>query len=289
MKAQKKASALAGQPWDSWLLKKSALYRRSRRAFLAIGGFHVATFLSSPRSLASLTLIEKKLQYNPVADELEWSQKDRIQRNDRAHFELLRTFTNNVYHEQNHRTLWEFMQTRGYYCPGNRGAARRYLNFTESLIVILDFALGDELGLKVGAELYSQGVIYSPGSDFRKIYKPSKREYRNYLQAVAHAVFLRLEGMHPEDIPIAIHKLFQVNGEGQVKHAINRAFLLDALFVELTNPVWQRKNLSAVIQRLGAPKKGRQAEKSLVLPNREPLNHAQAYLITENWLEFFGL
>ena len=276
---------LIGQPWDSFLLKKSSLYRKSRALFRAQKGIALPTLLSSPRSLSSAGLIENQIEYSPLDRELTWTYQDRIQRKDLKHREIVRSFTTNVFHEQNHRILWKHLVKDGFYCPQKRKAAHRFLNLVESLVVILDFALSDQLGLKQGRALYHQGVIYSPGSDFLTRYQPSRREYRNYLQAVLHTVYLRLEGMHPDDIPDAIREVFSQNHRGHVDQAIRRAFLLDDLFVELTNPIWQNRHIKAVMAAFSPPR----GKSALVLPDREPSHHAQGYVIAEGWMEKFGL
>lgn len=273
------------QPYDQFLLKKSRLYLRSRTLFNKQGGIAVPTLLSSPRSLSSAALIENKIEYSPLARELEWSCNDPVQKRDRKHFATLRTFVTSVFHEQNHRILWRHLIEQEHFCPQTREAAHRYLNLIESLIVILDFALGDELGLKTGRMLYERGVIYSPGSDFKNRFKPSRREYRNYLQAVAWTVYLRLEGLHPEDIAPAVYDTFKLGNSKHTAHAIKRAFLLDEMFINLTNPIWQRRHVGKVMQAF----KPNRNQRTLHLPRRQPTNNLETYIIIESWLNTFNL
>lgn len=266
---------LPGQPWDSWLLRSSPLYRRSRELFIKQGGQARATLISHARSLGSATLLENRVDYSPLEAELQWAHSDRV---------ALRSLTTNVFHEQNHRVLWSFLRSRSVYCPTSRAVAPRFLNLAESLIVILDFALGDQLGVRKSRELYAAGVIYSPGSDFLTRRRATRVEYRAYLRAVLHAVYFRLEGLHPEDVPGAVRAGMPEMKSAHLGHAVGRAFKLDDLFVELTNPGWQREHLSAVIQAFRPPR----GKSGLRLERRELISARLDPIITD-WLKYFAI
>ncbi len=279
---------LEGQPFDEELLQASALYRRSRELYLKQGGTYEAALLSSPRSLGSLTLIRNHIEYTPLARELAWSLKDPIERKTRKHFELVRTFVTSVFHEQSHRILWKILQDRGLHCPTDPAGARRFLNLAESLVIALDMALGDSLGAAMGMRLYEQGVIYNPGTGgFARLARRrrARRIYRNALQASFHATYLCLQGMHPEDIPNAVRVQFPMLSDRVREASVRRALTLDPLFVELTNPVWQKKHTRAVVRAFG-PAKG---SRPLALPARTAVQSPEAYLLGETWFATMGL
>ncbi|MGE0615927.1 MAG: hypothetical protein AB7P04_09815 [Bacteriovoracia bacterium] len=277
--------ALPQQPYDELLLKRSRLYRRSRELYRAQGGTFEAALWSSPRSLGSPLLLENHIGYSPLGAELEWSLTDRLQKREKKHLEQVRSFVTNVFHEQSHRILWRHFREAGIACPQSREEAFRFLNLVEALVVILDMALGDDLGMRVARPLYGLGVVYNPGSTFMSPRKLGPRGYRNALQVALHATYLRLEGMHADDIPGAVRAAFPGLSPKLVDAATRRALLIEPLFVELTNPIWQKRHVK-VVMREWAPRRG---AKPLRLPHRKPTENHQAYLIAETWLARFGL
>lgn len=281
----KKSLVLNEQPYDAELLKKSRLYLKSRKLFLAQKGSFSPQLLSSPRSLGSLTLIKNKIEYSPLATELEWSITDKIQKKDLKHFEQIRSYVTNVFHEQNHRILWTHLTRERLYCPEKPEPTFRFLNLIESLVIILDMALGDELEPKAAASLYEMRVTYSPGSPFMRKLKVRTLSYRNALQIALHTTYLRLCGLHIEDIPPTVHKMFSSLDSDLVGAAIERSLLIDPLFVELTNPIWQKKHSKEVSRAFQAPRK----QKPLILSARKPLDDLLGRQIFEKWLQLFEL
>lgn len=273
------------QPCDALLIRKSALYRKSRARFLEIGGTFHAKLLSSPRSLSSIGLIRNHIDYSPVAAELEWTMTDALQKKDKKHFETVRSFVTSVFHEQNHRILWRFLSEHRLACPQSKDAAHRYLNLIESLVVMIDWALGDELGPKLGHEVYFKGPIYNPGSDFMSKKKLKKRGYRNALHAGLHATYLHLEGIHPDDLLPSLISAFPEMSPKLLRKIADRTKLIDPLFVNLTNPVWQKKHVKNVMKTF-RPKKG---DGTIDLMKRTTQYQPQAYFIAETWFEHCGL
>ena len=193
--------ALSEQPFDSLLLRESAVFKRSRELYLKQGGRYLATLVSSPRTLTSPVLLEQRIEYTPITSELNWAATDRIEKESRL--TELRTYCTNLFHEQNHRILWKFLPPP-HRSPGN---VARYLNLVESLIVAIDMALGDELGHGVSRFFYLTGVTYDPGTDILGD-GLSMREYRNYLHACSYATFMKLEFYDAADIKKAISRLY---------------------------------------------------------------------------------
>ncbi len=268
--------ALPQQPFDSLLLARSPLYRRSREQFLAQKGVLDPALLSSPRSLSGAILLENRIQYSPTEAELLWTAQETRESIERL-LEL-RTFTTSVFHEQSHRLLWSFLP------PPTRGAEsiRRYLNFIESLVVMTDMALSDALGPTLARPLYLVGSIYDPGSMARKAAR-SKPEYRRYLLAAMHATYLNLELYNPADIERIIPALF--GKSSLVVRATRRALNLDRQFVLQTNPIWQHRNQKAIEaffrkqDRLAPTSRGR-----LDLPD-DPFQHGHSVFWAERWLD----
>jgi hypothetical protein len=269
-------SLLLGQPFDGHLLALSPLYRRSRKLFIELGGSFVPSLISSPRTLTSPSLLAKVIEYSPIEAEYCWAAVDRRERQNSDHLLRLRTYASSLFHEQNHRILLELIPS----APPEAKPLRRYLNFMESLVVILDMALGDELG-HLSSLFYTTGVTYDPGTDIKKELK-QKRHYRNYLQAALHATYLNLEFYHPDDIGEIIRHLFPMLNRF-ADRASNRSVQLDREFIEKTNPFWQKKHLKFVRQTLIRPN-----QEPLIL-SQDPLDHRLQYLWAEKWFDVMGL
>jgi hypothetical protein len=269
-----RAGALDEQPFDSLLLARSPLYRRSRREFVAAGGTFAPALLSSPRTLGSIALLSRRLEYSPVASELRFAALDSREARDPERLLELRTYVTSLFHEQNHRLLWDWLPPP----PASGAALRRYLNFVEAVVVALDMALADGLGA-LARPLYLCGSIYDPGTEVRGELG-RKRDYRNYLQAAMHATFLNLELYEPAWIARAAGVLFPALGSWAPRAAA-RATRLDRAFVERTNPIWQRRHSREVARRFhraGALGLG-----------ADPLDNRQQYLLFEGVLDRMGL
>jgi hypothetical protein len=208
-----------------------------------------------------------------------WAATDPIERRNARHLLTLRTYVGSLFHEQNHRSLWNILPPP----PRDPQGIRRYLNFAESLVISTDMALGDELGPKLARSLYLTGTIYDPGTDIRAL-GLNRREYRNYLQAATHATYLNLEHYDPEQIGRGIAALFPNLGKLS-ERASKRSGNLDRSFVWKTNPAWQRKHRDKVAQVLASKRKG---EPPLVLPD-DPMDNRLQYLLAEKWFETLGL
>jgi hypothetical protein len=290
--------ALPGQPLDTHLLSISPLFKKSRQAYLETGGDFEAALISSPRSLSSVSLVQAKIQYSPIHDELLWAGTDARQKNDPQHLMMLITFTTSLFHEQNHRILWRLLPPPP---EADKGALRRYLNFAESLVITLDMALGDELGPKLASLFYFSGATYDPGTTVKFDIGPStaknKRVYRNYLQAALHATYLNLELYNAENIENGIHSLFPTLG-ALAARAAKRSANLDPMFINLTNPEWQNLHWKTVIRALhdlhassGPSRESSQTAMPspvLLIPDHPLENHFQ-YLYAEKMFDLLGL
>jgi hypothetical protein len=288
VKSKPHSQALPEQPFDQQLLALSPLYRRSRELYLKGGGKYRAALVSSPRTLSSPILLEQLIEYSPIERELVWAATDPVQSRDAQqlqHLMTLRTYASSLFHEQSHRILWRMLPPPPPLTgtgKGSKAAAglRRYLNFVESLVIILDMALGDELGPALASVFYLSGVTYDPGTDAGR--GLSRREYRNYLQAALHATYLNLEMYDPEQISRGIAPMFPQAGE-LAERAARRSGNLDRGFVTRTNPHWQRKHRVAVSNALS-----RLPGEPLELPE-DPMDNRLAYLFAERWFDAFGL
>src|SRR5262249_23611656 len=145
----------------------------------------------------------------------------------------IRNYTSSLFHEQNHRLLWNFLPPP----PSYREGILRYLNLTEALVIAMDMALGDELGSKLARVFYLSVAIYDPGTEFRFQKNVSKSQYRDYLKVAFYSTYLILQGEDPGVVLKTIEALFPKLD--LAKNAISRANQLDASFIEVTNPNWQ--------------------------------------------------
>jgi hypothetical protein len=275
--------SLSEQPFDSHLLKASRLWLRSRKTFLEQGGSFYPTLVSSPRTLTSPILVEQKIEYSPIERELIWAATDPVESANSSSLKTLlltRTFCTSLFHEQNHRILWNFLPAP----TRSEKEVGRYLNAVESLVVALDMALGDELTHGVARVFYLSGITYNPGTNIHAD-RFSKRAYRNYLHASLYTTYLKLQMYDDEDIRKVVHALFPGDGEHKrlTERAIRRSLRLDDMFVRITNPMWQEKHIKTVIKTLG-----RKGPKTLRFPENAMDNHLH-YLWAEQWFEFMGL
>jgi hypothetical protein len=268
---------LPEQPFDLHLLHWSRLYQQSRKLFKEGHGSFLGTLVSSPRSLSSPILLEPRVEYSPIEKELVWSATNPSESKNLDRLLMLRTYVSSLFHEQNHRILWNHLPS----APSDPNELRRYLNFAESLVIVTDMALGDELGPKLASLFYLTGATYDPGTSVR-LELQDRRMYRNYLQAALHSTFLILELYDPADVLQAIPNLFPMLG-GYAKRAVIRSGNLDASFIQNTNLKWQTNNANLLRKVLC-----KKAKKVLSIAE-DPFDFREPYLIAEKWFDLFHL
>lgn len=274
----KSTMGLPEQPFDYHLLNCSSLFRRSRRLYLANNWSFIPSLISTPRTLSSPILLEPVVEYSPIERELIWAATDLRGSKSFEKILMLRTFCSSLFHEQNHRILWSILPP-----SSNKFASlRRYLNFAESLVIIMDMALADQMGPDLASLFYLIGVTYDPGTYVYQEVR-SRREYRNYLQAALHATYLTLEFFDSAEIPRGIKALFPELDSGLADRAVQRSGNLDRAFVAGTNPLWQKKHRHALFQKL-CTKSGA----GLDLPSN-PMDNREQYLIAEKWFNLMGI
>lgn len=270
-------------PFDAQLLEASSLYRSSRKFYFALGGVFKSRVCSTMRGLSAQDLFKDQIDYTPSFSEMLWF-KD-------FHFEVadpqeeVRSLTRfneiSLYHEQNHRVIWRLLPP----APKEKEDLRRYLNFAESLVVILDLALGDQLGLKKSKVFERMKVIYrSAGKE--KYLALSKSAYRDYLLALFIATYYALETIHYDDIPQAVS--FVMRGRvSTYRDAVKRALEINELFTRVTNPMWQDRYWQEAAKKLEKIQKGSNQD-TLYLPE-DPLDIAEDLYLVRGILEYFGL
>lgn len=218
--------------FDAQLLALSPLYRASRKKYLALGGAFKPSLCSTMRSLSTHDLFKNEIEYSPVQSEILWLA-DYIENLPEPDQDLaaLRHYSDiSVYHEQNHRIFWNLLPP----APNERGALRRYLNFAESLVVTMDIAFGDQVGLALSGSMERLNLLYRPGVDS----KIKASSYGPYLLSFFFATYLVLEQVNSRDILKAVN--YVLGDELNVnKKAVQRAKELNKQFSEVTNPQWQ--------------------------------------------------
>lgn len=281
--AKYKKLALPEYPFDNQLLHASRLYRDSRAMYLELGGTFQARVCSTMRALSAQDLFKDEIDFTPSESELVWFKNFAFEVSDPEEEILSLTRFNEIslFHEQNHRVIWRLLPP----APSEQADLCRYLNFAESLVVMIDLALGDELGAKNSAALERLRVIYRPGG-IDTWAKKSKTVYRNYLLALLAATYYNLEQMHTDDILKAVDYIFP--GQKKMnKDAVNRSLELSELFSRVTNPLWQDrywKDAGLKLKKIHAKSK----EEKLYMPE-DPLDLEAEFFFANKILDYYGL
>ncbi|MBC7420977.1 MAG: hypothetical protein H7328_09640 [Bdellovibrio sp.] len=270
-------------PFDRQLLNLSPLYRESRKLYLQLGGKFSARVCSTMRGLSAQDIFKDEIEYTPAASEMQWF-KDFGHNMSDANEEiaaLIRFTEISIFHEQNHRVIWRLLPPT----PDKKEDVCRYLNFAESLVVNLDMALGDQLGVKLSETFERMRIIYHPsGND--EFNKKSKAEYRKYLLAILATTYYALEILHNDDIPKAVD--YVLPGQKATNRvAVRRGLQLSELFSRVTNPEWQNiywQSSQKKLTKIQANSK----EDTLYLPT-DPLDLEEEFVIAHRVFDYFGL
>ncbi len=270
-------------PFDHQLLTASSLYRESRKSYVSLGGAFSAKVCSMMRGLSDQDLFKNVIEYTPSFSEIMWFQQ---RPNDVTEpLEELRALARfneiSVYHEQNHRVIWQLLPP----APPEPRDLSRYLNFAECLVVVLDLALGDQLGLQNSKIFQGLNLIYRHGGQHPWA-QVSKSSYRKYLLALLCATYYALEWMHDDDILKAVDYVLP-NQKKANRAAITRGKELSELFTRVTNPEWQQRNLKISGQKL-KKMHFQSKEDPLYLPE-DPLDLEEEFIIARSIFDHYGL
>ncbi len=270
-------------PFDLQLLSLSAVYRESREQYIELGGRYSPRIASTMRSLSAQDLFADEIDYTPAATELGWFANNVEDVHDPIEevTALERFNTISVFHEQNHRILWRLLPP----APKNEFAFGRYLNFSESLVVMLDLALADQIGPNLSPAFERMKVIYRAGRVSKKS-SSSKAIYRDYLVAAQFATYLILELVNPDDVLAAVD--YVLPGQKPLnREAVARAFDISELFTRITNPQWQERYAKSARKSLAKMHKGSD-DIAFELP-KDPLDFEDEVALVRYVLEQFGL
>ncbi|AZZ38337.1 hypothetical protein CIK05_09195 [Bdellovibrio sp. qaytius] len=270
-------------PFDVQLLNLSSLYRHSRKLYLKLGGVFSPKLCSTMRGLSTQDLFKNEIEYTPALSELKWMCELGYQVNgaDDHIYSLLQFTEISVFHEQNHRIIWRELPP----VPEEKEDVQRYLNFAESLVVTLDMALGDQLGLKLSTAFERMKVIYHPGAKDSPA-KSSKAEYRKYLLGILATTYYALETMHHDDVAAAVD--YVLPGQKALnRKAVKRGLTLSELFARVTNPGWQNIFWKSGQQKLQKIQAGDKAD-TFYLP-ADPLDLEEEFVVALRIFDHFGL
>lgn len=274
---------LSEYPFDLQLLSSSRLYRESRKLYLSLGGIFSPRVCSTMRSLSAQDLFKDEISFTPSFSELTWFSNHVHEVSDpEAEVVALSRFNEiSLYHEQNHRVLWRLLPP----APKEERDLCRYLNFAESLVVMLDLALGDELGPKLSPVFERMKVIYRSGGK-KPTWARSKKEYRQYLLALMCTTYYALEVVHDDDILKAVD--YVLPGQKKMnREAVQRGLELSELFTRVTNPLWQERYWQEAQKKLAKMHSGSD-EEPLYLPE-DPLDLEEEFVLASRVFEYFGL
>jgi len=266
-------------PFDLQLLTASRLYRASREMYLELGGTFAPRLSSMMRSLSAQDLFKDEIDYTPSATELAWfrDHHDEVAQPQDDVAALSHYNEISLFHEQNHRVIWRMLPPP----PKDARAIGRYLNFAESLVVMLDLALGDELGAKTSTTAERMKVVYRTGAT--RAY--TKKQMRESLVAIQFASYCVLEEIDRRDLLKAVN--YVLPGQAQMnKNAVKRSLDINELFTRVTNPEWQKRNWKTVTKKLAKFHTG--TAQPLELP-QDPLDLDQEFAITRQVLAAYGL
>lgn len=270
-------------PFDNQLLCLSRMYRESRKLYLSLGGAFNASLCSTMRSLSAQDLFKDEISYTPSATEFLWFKDHQEDVADPAEEmeSLIRYSGISLYHEQNHRVVWRVLPP----APSEERDLCRYLNFAESLVVVLDLALGDELGRKLSPVFERLKVIYRPGGE-NKWHGESKKVYRQYLLALLCTTYYALELINYDDILKAVD--YVLPGQKALnKQAVRRGLELSEHFTRITNPLWQERHWKVAQKKLGKMHEGSN-EAALYLPE-DPLELEAEFFFAHRLFDLYGL
>ena len=274
---------LSEYPFDAQMLSLSPLYYKSRKAYLKLGGEFVPAVCSTMRSLSTQDLFKNEIHYSPMHSEMVWLYENVNNFSDTdeqvsavQHFHAI-----SIFHEQNHRVVWQLMPK----APADKINLRRYLNFAESLVVMLDLALADQINPKVSKALERMSLLYRPAGS-TTLQKLSTQDYRQYLRAAFTATYCTLERIHPDDVSKVVNYVLPENKKLN-KQAVSRGKELNEDFTEVTNPGWQELYWqSAAVKLKGLQAKSKQG--ALILPE-DPLDLDSEFNIVEKVLNYFEI
>ncbi len=275
--------ALDEYPLDAQLLHASSLYRASREMYLELGGVFEAKVCSTMRSLSAQDLFADVIQYSPSWSELLWFRDHSQELADPdKELEALGRFNEiSLYHEQNHRILWRLLPP----APKDATGFRRYLNFAESLVVVLDLALGDELGKKLSPIYEDLKVIYRSGGE-HSYHTKDRTTYRKYLLAMVCATYCTLELVNPEDVGKVVDYVFP--GQKKMnKEATARSLEINELFTRVTNPQWQERYWQQAQKKLA--KIHKPSKEVTFQITADPLDLENEFAIALRVFEYFGI
>ena len=269
--------------FDMQLLNLSALYRQSRKLYLKLGGEFTPSMSSTMRGLSTHDLFKNNIQYTPALSEMKWMHEFGYQVGGAGDqiYALMQFTEISIFHEQNHRIIWRELPP----VPEEKEDVRRYLNFAESLVVTLDMALGDQLGLELSKAFEHMKVIYHPGAKDSPV-NETRAEYRKYLLAILTSTYYALEGMHYDDVAKAVD--YVLPGQKTLnRKAVKRALSLSEHFVRVTNPEWQNLYWKSGQEKLQKIQKGSK-EDVFYLPT-DPLDLEEEFVVALRIFEHFGL
>lgn len=272
---------LSEYPFDHQMLTLSPLYNKSRKTYIELGGKFVAAVCSTMRSLSTQDLFKNEIHFSPMQSEIVWLYENAASLADVEEqlYAVLHFHAISIFHEQNHRIIWQLMPKARL----DKTNMRRYLNFAESLVVMLDLALADQINPQVSKALERLSLLYRPAGN-TKIQKLPPKEYREYLRAAFAATYYTLERIHKEDILKAVDYVLPKNKKLN-KLAVKRGLELNKDFVEVTNPGWQELYWqSAAVNLTKIHKKSK--ESVLILP-QDPLDLETEFNIVERVLNYF--
>lgn len=276
-----KSLIISEYPFDVQMLSTSPLYFASRKAYLKLGGKFVSAVCSTMRSLSTQDLFKNEIHFSPMHSEMLWFYENAFNLADAdeqlqaiQHFHAI-----SIFHEQNHRVVWQLMPK----APTDKINLRRYLNFAESLVVMLDLALADQINPKVSKALERMSLLYRPAGSV-KLQSLSTNDYRQYLKAAFTATYCTLERIHGEDVVKVVNYVLPENKKLN-KQAVARGQELNQDFTEVTNPGWQELYWqSAAVKLKEIHKKSKQSV--LILPE-DPLDLDTEFNIVEKVLNYF--
>ena len=232
-------------PFDRFLLSYSQHYLQTRKIAEKIGCSLVPEVVSLSRSLTNFSPSSARIEFSPLRSELNWLLTSNADRKTRLSvFSDLTKITSCAFHDLNHSILFRLLRPQTEL--KNSKSIAYYYTFIESLVILRDLMLADELG-PIGLPLKTLGVVYRNNSrPKRSVTYLSFEEFYSYFSYT----YLSLLGFSKTKARAALKHT-------GIRFTPHPALDTNQDFIDHTHAYWMKKHFKQFGRRLVLPKKAK--------------------------------